>query len=143
TPVSRGSSKVACAPQGLGGTRCGDDHLVQIGEVFLREGEQRLAGTQQRRKKGQPHLSTPAALHARIGLVQSDREGGDRRAIPVVSQTVWHRPARAAHCVSRAGLRACEWIVLETAPSRARSTVVCRGLGLAYRCVGSAGIAFV
>src|SRR5882724_131484 len=43
-----------------------------------------------------------------------------------------------------AGLRACEWIViLETAPSRARSTVVCRGLGLAYRCVGSAGIAFI
>src|SRR5580693_221204 len=84
------------------------------------------------------------ALHARWGWSgATGKEETDvryRRA----SQTVWHRPARAAHCVSRpvSGL-ASGSLSLETAPSRARSTVVCRGLGLAYRCVGSAGIAFV
>src|SRR5580704_19623256 len=84
------------------------------------------------------------ALHARWGWSgATGKEETDvryRRA----SQTVWHRPARAAHCVSRpvSGL-ASGSLSLETAPSHARSTVVCRGLGLAYRCVGSAGIAFV
>jgi len=36
----------------------------------------------QRRNEAKPHLSTPARAPRAMGLVRSDREGGDRRAIP-------------------------------------------------------------
>jgi hypothetical protein len=110
----------------------------------LRNSDERPAGRKQRRNEAKPHLSTPARAPRAMGLVRSDREGGDRRAIPKGIANGLASPSASRPLRVSAGLRACEWIVvLETAPSRARSTVVRRGLGLAYRCVGSAGIAFV
>ena len=61
-----------------------------------------------------------------------------------VPRTVWHRPARAAHCVSRpvSGLASGGLSLRPHLPVLMAQWSVAVSV-LAYRCVGSAGIAFL
>lgn len=70
-----------------------------------------------------------------------DPRATELRDIPRIANGLAAPTASRPVCLGRSpGLRG--GLVLQTAPSRAFGTVAYRGLGLAYRCVGSAGMAF-
>ena len=82
------------------------------------------------------------AHHARSAMIERRQaEENEERATDIAHSG--HTP-REPPTLSQAGLRTREWRILQgTAPSRASSRWYLPSFRLAYRCVGSAGVAFL